>query len=105
MIVSSWSHGMVLTRDRGTNCDRVSGISLRTDAMDVMQGNLAEGIGTAESYARIGTLLFNTGLIAWALAVYEAFGSTVGRRSYELGHTGAGRFIVDYGALGVWSTR
>lgn len=104
-VLELW-HGIFLTVGHGTNCERVSGVSLGTHATDVMQGNLAESISAAQSCTGIGTSLPNAGLIAGTLAVHETFGSTGGRRAYELGHTGTGGFIVwRHCALGVWSTR
>lgn len=96
--------GWILTRGRGTNSERVPGVSLGTEAVDVMQGDLAERVRSAESVAGVCAPLPNAGLITGALAVHEALGPTVWWRSYELRQTAAGSFVIwQHLALGIRS--
>lgn len=71
--------GLFLTLGHSTNSKRVPGVSLGTYTVDVMLGNLTQGIKAAESGTRIGTLLFNARLVARTFAVHKTFRSTVRR--------------------------
>lgn len=98
--------GDFLTYYFRANCEWVSSVWFGTGASGLVQSDLAQCIESAQSNARVGTFLLNTCSIGGTFAVYMAFGSTIGWRSYEGGQTGAGGCIISgYRALRVQSTR
>jgi len=98
--------GDFLTYYLRANCEWVPSVWIGTSASGLVQSDLAQCIESAQSNARIGTFLLNACSIGRTFAVYMAFRSTTGWRSYEGGQTGArGCIINGYRTLRVQSTR
>lgn len=94
----------ILTFFENALSERITGVAAETGTHGSVTDDIAVGASPAGSSARIFAFLIDTGQLAKALAIANAFGTTVWWTAREFWQTGAGRRIVDHLTLRVRAT-
>ena len=58
-------------RDKGTLCNRITGVAVETGADGLVPHGVANSIDTTDSRAGIDALFIDASLVAWAFTVYD----------------------------------
>lgn len=94
----------VLTWGGETSHKRISGITEIANADGAVIDHFALGAYSTRVRAGRGTFLIDASKVRRALAVYHAFGATVGRAADKIRKTGTNGKTVYISTLTVWST-
>lgn len=94
----------VLTWGGETSCKGVPGITEVADADGTVTDHSALCVYSTRIRAGWYTLLIDASKILWALAVHNAFGSTIGRVANKIRETSANGKAIYISAITIWST-